>query len=258
MLDNQVDDFAVIFSGKSSKKVDGLYHPEKREIIIHNKNMTSDSEILYTGLHEFAHHIHFCRSAVPVSNRSHTGAFWDIFHTLLIKAEQVGLYNSPFETVEEFVNLTGRIKKDFIGGNIKLMKELGSLLIQAMELCKKYRVSFEDYVDRVLQIHRTSAKTIMQVSVMDTDPGISFENRKTLSRIKDPDSRREAEEAFISGQTPDMVKSRYLGNRNKSEETDPVALLEKEKTRLKRSIETMRLKLEKIEARITELKTGEE
>ena len=31
-------DFTVIFSGKTSKKVDGLYHPEKQEIIIHNKN----------------------------------------------------------------------------------------------------------------------------------------------------------------------------------------------------------------------------
>ena len=112
ILESQVDHFSVIFSGKSSKKVDGLYHPEKREIIIHNKNMTTDSEILYTGIHEFAHHIHFSRSAVPVSNRSHTGAFWDIFHTLLLKAEELGMYNSPFETLEEFLNLTEKIKKE--------------------------------------------------------------------------------------------------------------------------------------------------
>ena len=34
-LKEDVEEFSVIFSGKKSKKVDGLYKPDSREIIIH-------------------------------------------------------------------------------------------------------------------------------------------------------------------------------------------------------------------------------
>ena len=49
--------FAVVMSGKKSGKVNGLYKPESREIIIHNKNFALDDELLYTAIHEYAHHI---------------------------------------------------------------------------------------------------------------------------------------------------------------------------------------------------------
>ena len=32
-------DFTVTFSGKRSRKVDGLYYPDRMEMIIHNKNI---------------------------------------------------------------------------------------------------------------------------------------------------------------------------------------------------------------------------
>ena len=59
-LEPQAPAFELIFSGKSSKKVNGLYKPETREILLHNKNFASDEELIYTAIHEFAHHLHFC------------------------------------------------------------------------------------------------------------------------------------------------------------------------------------------------------
>ena len=53
-IDGEVADFSVVFSGKTSKKVDGLYHPEKQEIVIHNKNFEDDNALIYTAVHEFA------------------------------------------------------------------------------------------------------------------------------------------------------------------------------------------------------------
>ncbi|MDR0601298.1 MAG: hypothetical protein LBG42_02855, partial [Treponema sp.] len=55
-------EFSLVFSGKSSKKVNGLYKPESREIIIHNKNFTAEGGqnenlLLYTAIHEYAHHL---------------------------------------------------------------------------------------------------------------------------------------------------------------------------------------------------------
>jgi Zn-dependent peptidase ImmA (M78 family) len=54
-LHDCTEDFIVIFSGKKSKKVNGLYKPDKREIIIHNRNLDNDNLLLYTAIHELAH-----------------------------------------------------------------------------------------------------------------------------------------------------------------------------------------------------------
>jgi len=39
------------------------------------------------------------------------------------------------------------------------MKEFGSLLVEALELCEKHQASFEDYVERELSLHRTQAQS---------------------------------------------------------------------------------------------------
>ncbi|MCK4514270.1 MAG: hypothetical protein KAU31_03380, partial [Spirochaetaceae bacterium] len=58
-LEDDTEEFFLIFSGKRSKKANGLYHPDTREIILHNRNFESDTALMYTAIHEFAHHIHF-------------------------------------------------------------------------------------------------------------------------------------------------------------------------------------------------------
>ena len=100
--------------GKKSRKVHGLYKPESREIIIHNRNFTNDNELLYTAIHEYAHHIQFTTSATPMSVRTHTTAFWNLFHTLLFEAEGKGIYTNPFEQIEELRDLTRRIREKFL------------------------------------------------------------------------------------------------------------------------------------------------
>ena len=53
-IDSEVVDFSVIFSGKNSKKVDGLYHPEKQEIVIHNKNFSDDNMVRALSVFEWS------------------------------------------------------------------------------------------------------------------------------------------------------------------------------------------------------------
>ena len=90
-------DFTLIFTGKSSRKVNGLYKTESREILLHNKNFSSDAELQYTAIHEFSHHLNFLSEAPPVGSRCHTKAFWLIFHGLLTQAIEQGLYCPPVE-----------------------------------------------------------------------------------------------------------------------------------------------------------------
>jgi len=245
-------DFTVTFSGKRSKKVDGLYYPDRQEMIIHNKNFVDDNQLMYTAIHEYAHHLQFAKSTAPVTPRAHSNDFWNIFHSLLYKAEKLGIYENIFETNKEFKELTAILRNDYLLKNSSLMKEFGSLLAKGRELCAKYRVSFEDYLDRVLQLHRNEAKTIMKTYTMDINPKIGYENMKTVTRIRDDDLREEIQESFLDKhKSPDMIKAEI----NPKKEFDSrLSYLESEKERVERYLERLTQQLAKLENEIDNLK----
>jgi hypothetical protein len=249
--------FEVILSGKKSKKVNGLYKPETRELVLHNQNFNGDNELMYTAIHEYAHHLQFTDSPVPISIRTHTGDFWSLFHGLLYDAERLGLYSNPFEAIQDFEELTRRIREKILSVNGELMKELGELLIQAQKLCEKHHTSFTDYLDRVLRIPRTSANTIIKTKLLDIDPRLGYENMKTLTRISDPETRKEAEGALLRDMSPDMVKRTYLPA-GKAKPADPLEQLIAEKNRLERQIKRLQHKLEEISRKLSELQSERE
>ena len=251
---NTDEHFEVVLSGKKSSKVNGLYKPESRELVLHNRNFQSDNELMYTAIHEYAHHLQFTASPVPISMRTHTGEFWSLFHGLLYDAEHLGLYSNPFEEIEDFEELTRRIREKILSVNGELMKELGELLIQAQKLCEKHHTSFTDYLDRVLRIPRTSANTVIKTKLLDIDPRLGYENMKTLTRIADPQTRKEAENALLQEMSPDMVKRVYLPS-GKNKPADPLDQLVAEKNRLEKQIKRLQHKLEEISKKLSEFQT---
>jgi hypothetical protein len=246
-LHQPAEEFRVVFSGKKSRKVDGLYKAAEREILLHNKNFSNDNELLYTAIHELAHHLQFTESAVPVSSRTHTTSFWSTFHSLLKRAEEIGLYESLFDKLPEFRVLTRRIKTEFIAAGGGLMKELGSLLKEARALCQKHGARFDDYLDRVLSLPRSSAKTIMRSHELDLQPAIGFENMRSISRITDEAARDRAQAALLSGESPETVKMRYI---SPPRETNPLQALESEKRRIRRTIDSLNARLQDLNRRI--------
>jgi uncharacterized coiled-coil protein SlyX len=252
-LREDVEEFSVIFSGKTSKKANGLYYPDTREIIIHNRNFEDDNALLYTAIHEFAHHVHFTSSPVPVGNRSHTIAFRRILHELLDTAEQLGLYKSVFEQVPELSQLAQHIRNDFLARNGAIMKELGGLLVQAEQLCEKHHARFEDFLERVLSMDRRAATSIMKMHSLDVDPSLGYENMRTVVGIRDPETRQQAQEAFSEGKSPDWVKTMARGDQQ--EEEDPVKSLTKEKRRIERTITSLQEKLRNVEDRLERLES---
>jgi hypothetical protein len=245
--------FTVVMSGKKSGKVNGLYKPASREIILHNKNFTSDNELMYTALHEYAHHIQFTSAAAPLSVRTHTTAFWSLFHSLLFEAEKKGVYTSPFDGIEEFRSLTREIKEKFITASGSLMKDFGRLLLKAHELCDAHGASFTDYIDRVLGLPRASAQTIMKANSFDLEPEIGFENMRTLAGIRDDRDRAAAQKALMDGQSPDMVKMRYSG---RVKPDDAREALVAERGKVERTIKRLKTRLADIDARIQKLDAG--
>ena len=244
-------EFALVFSGKKSSKVNGLYKTDSREIIIHNRNFaqgaTGDNLLLYTAIHEYAHHLHACKQGGKLSARAHTSEFWAIFHTLLEKAEAKKVYRDVFAGSPELAALTETIRKKFLRENGSLVKEMGKHLLRAHELCTAIGVRFEDYVDRMLRIPRTAANMAIKMFNYDLNPETGADNMRFLAGIRDDDDRTAAETALIKGKSPDMVK---MAIRQKSVEEDPLLTLEKEKSRLERTIETLSKRLEEVKKEI--------
>jgi hypothetical protein len=243
-------EFSLVFSGKQSRKVNGLYKPESREIIIHNRNFNDDNQLLYTAIHEYAHHLHACRRGGRLSSRAHTSEFWAIFHGLLEAAEKKKIYRDVFRDSGELAELTELIRKKYLLENGSLVKEMGRHLLRAHELCAAAGARFEDYVDRFLRIPRIAADMAIRMFQYDLDPQVGADNMRFLAGIRNDDERLAAEEALIRGKSPDTVRS---GIRGRGEEEDPQLRLSKEKQRLERTIASLSQRLEEVNRELENL-----
>jgi len=243
-IEDAPQEFTVIFSGKKSKKVNGLYKPDSREIIIHNRNFTDDNLLLYTAIHEYAHHLHACARGGHLSPRAHTAEFWAILHELLEKAEKKDIYKDVFSGSKELEKLTDTIRKKYLTENGNMVKELGQLLLKAHELCSAIGGRYEDYVDRVLRIPRQAASLAVRMHQYNLSPETGADNMRFLAGIPNEEKRLAAENALLTGKSPDTVR---IAAREKPEGGDPRYLLEKEKTRLERTIASLTKRLEEVE-----------
>ena len=246
---DDVEEFSVIFSGKQSKKAHGVYHPETREIIIHNRNFSDDNALMYTAIHEFAHHVHFTTSAVPVGPRAHNREFRSILHGLLAQAETNGVYGNPFRTDPEFSDLTRRLREEFLTPNGSLVKSFGAALIEAQDLCTRKGARFEDYLERELAMDKSTAFTMMKISRFDVDPAIGHQNMAMVAGITSGDKRKAAEAAFLAGESPDTVKTAVIGPSTR-EPDNPTDKLVKERSRIEKTIYNLQQRLEEIEHRL--------
>lgn len=236
-------EFSVTFTGKASKKVNGLYKSDTHEILLHNKNFSVDNELLYTAIHEYTHH-RLCELDGTRSGRVHTQRFWSYFHRLLQKAEEKGLYKIAMEESPELLELTDTIRTTIMAEDGKLMKELGRLLSKARVLCKQAGVRYEDYIDRVLCLPRASAATIEKIHAFDVKPELGYEAMKVVANIANPDKRAAAEELFLQKHSPAFVRDSV---KNKPQDEDPRRKLENEKRRIERTIVSLQARLSELE-----------
>lgn len=251
-------EFSVTMTGKESKRVNGLYKPETREILLHNKNFKNDNQLIYTAIHEYTHHLINEEEIEanggkepPHGGRVHTNAFWAKFHALLEIAEQKGYYKMDLSQVPELESLTKELKEKYIVPNGKLMLEFGRKLSKAHTLCEENSIRYEDYLDRVLQIPRNTAKTVTAVGNLDDETAeFGFDNMKILASAKKPDQRSKISDALKNGKSPDSVIAMM---KKKATSADPREKLEKERDRLTKTIAELKTRLEYVEESLENL-----
>lgn len=246
------EEFSVVMTGKASKKVNGFYRYEERTIYLHNKNFQNDTDMIYTAIHEYAHHLQICEnpSLAASGARCHSRAFWALFHTLLDEAESRQIYLPIYRTDAELAAMAERLKEKYLKDNAAFMLEFGRELTKAYALCTSKGVRFDDFADRCLGLPRTEAKTLMAVSSSpNPDPSLGWDNLKTLTRIRDEEMLHQAEEAFREGKSSDFVKEEFLNKPARKVQTEEERLLE-EKKRLERTISNLEKRLEEINRRL--------
>ncbi|MBP3709545.1 MAG: hypothetical protein J6I73_03965 [Treponema sp.] len=251
-------DFTVIQSGKESRRVNGLYKPETHEIILHNKNFKSDNGIIYTAIHEYAHHLmteefinNFGDTALP-NAKSHTQAFWAKFNELLIIAEKKKYYTLSIKSSPELEKLTEEIRTKYLAKNGELMQKFGRLLERAFELCEEADIRYEDYIDRVLCLPRTVAHDIRNVGMENINPALGYDNMKLVASLKNPGDRSAAEKQLLNGTSPVSVKA-HMKRKKSDDADDKKTRLEKEKKRIERTIEQLQKRLEFVEVALGNL-----
>jgi len=241
------EDFTVIFSGKKSNKVNGLYNFGKREIIIHNRNFNADEAgnnlLFYTAIHELAHHIQYTEYKQK-SARAHTQLFYSILDDLADIAEKKKLYKTVID--DETQKLIDEVQK--ISCEIaELQRRLGCVLLRLNEKCEEKGIRFDDVIERKAQISRKTIKQSIKAHNLGIDEKFGADVQEAVLKERDENKQMEMLIAAKKGKSVDQIKL-SVATPEKKEKEDETESLEKEKHRLEKTITTLKRRLDEVES----------
>lgn len=239
-------DFMVIQTGKKSASVNGLYlyKSEPHEIILHN-NFATENELMYTAIHEFAHHVMMAENGAK-SSRSHSGLFWKTYYDLLDKAIEEGVYSRTRCTeTADLIETAKNLQKAIADAQARL----GDIIAKLNESCRKNNERIEDVIEHDLQMTRSKAKDLLKLK---NSAGVrSDEIVKAISSARNKEAKKAAITAAEEGKTVAQVKA--IARDRMSEPSDnfesPDRLM-KEKKRLVKTIECLQERLEIVEEKL--------
>lgn len=241
--------FTVTFSGKKSGRVNGIYKPFPREIIIHNLNFEKDgiqneSLLMYTAMHELSHHIQYTEYGFK-GTRSHNKLFYSILDDLADKAEAACIYKPVIDA-----ELQGLIKQaqDTSNEIAMLQRDLGKLLEKLNDACIKKGVRMEDVVNRKARISMQTTKKAMKTASLDLPGNITADIQEAIVSERDNDKRKAMTAAAQAGRSVNQIKragSSPSSAQNNSGEKEIDNLLQ-EKERIETQIKNLQQRLKKI------------
>jgi hypothetical protein len=253
-LHNSTVTYTVIFSGKKSNKVNGLYKPLTCEIIIHNKNFVRDGELdennlMFTAIHEVAHHVvHTVHG--KKGGRAHTALFWSTFYDLLDKSESLGIYHAEIDTeTQQLIDEARDISIEIAG----LQRKLGGVLVRLEDVCQQTGLRREDLFERKAQIAKQTAKVAIAAYNMNEE-GLGVDLQTEAAKQKDDDKRSIILGTGREGKAIVQAKSATTAPARNPDET--VSLI-KEKRRIERTIESLTHRLEELNEQLKERNESE-
>jgi hypothetical protein len=251
--------FTVIFTGKKSMRVNGLYKPATHEILIHNLNFVSpngtfrESALLYTAIHELAHHV--VDMTIGSRGKAHTSAFLAAFHDLLTKAEASGAYKAPAIS-DELAGVISDIK-DMLEQIVAIQEKIGSLLPRVHTLCESEGIRYEDVIDRKLGMLRRTAELYRKMSGQQVPTQLGPDRARLVASSKNGEI---VAVALSRGLTIDQARRTTQGGGISTtapldpdeQEARKLEGLRKERERLEKTIQMLEHRLSAVEKELDE------
>jgi hypothetical protein len=248
-LHDCVEDFVLVFSGKKSGKVNGLYYPLAKKIIIYSRNFITDSGeinealLFYTAMHELAHHIQYTEAGHK-SARCHTQLFYAILDDLADKAEELGLYQPVIDAeLNEFISEAREISRKIA----ELQWKLGKVLGRLHEACEQKGVRYEDVLARRVRVARRTERKARNIYAMDLTGDIGLDIQEAAAAEGNGEKRRTILAAGKAGKSVAQVKRSVSKPPDNESETDRLL---QEKERIERTIENLKRRLNEIVRRL--------
>lgn len=253
------EDFELIFTGKQSQKVNGLYRPDTKEILIHNRNFDNDNMLMLTALHEYTHHVGIVRKILS-GKSAHPVAFWGLFHNIIEVAIKKEVYVDVF-CVDETLSQVDRKVAEIADKQVAAQRELGMALLEMQNLCKAKGARFEDYLDRHARVPRDVAKAAVaaQLELFEMQK-VSPQMIELVASIDGEEKRAEAVARIGMGQSIAQVKAIVKQGKNldpfdspaKKEEDleDVLDRLTAERKKLNEKLQGLTLELQSLDATI--------
>ena len=249
-------EFKVFFSGKKSKKVNGLYKYLGNEIVIHDKNFQDDNGdqnemlLMFTAIHELSHHVLVAERGNK-SSRAHSQEFWATFHNLLDIAKKRGIYKANIDggtkkLIEEARDISRQIAE--------LQRKLGSVLLAINDSCRTNGLRYEDIVEREAQIDKKTADIAITSHKMgDLDVGADIQAE--AARQHNEEKRAAIIEAGQEGKSVVQAKEAAVPMRpaRPIDQEDKTAALLREEEHIKATIDSLTHRLEIIAQQLVEL-----
>jgi hypothetical protein len=246
-LHDCAEDFTLIFSGKKSEKVNGLYKGDKKEIIIHNRNFENteagNNLLFYTAMHELAHHIQFTELHQK-SVRAHTTLFFATLDDLVDIAEKKGIYKIPIDNdTQKLIDEARDIRREIAA----LQRKLGQVLMQLHETCEKKGIRYEDVIERKAQIARQTGKKAKKAYSLNLSEEIGADIQEAAIKERDVEKIKAIVHAGQRGKSIDQAKRAVAKPIDHEDET---VFLVKEKKRIERTITSLNRRLEEVEEQL--------
>jgi hypothetical protein len=219
--------------------VNGLYKFARKEILIHNRNFSSDNQMMFTAIHELAHHVCFTELGQKGS-RVHTTLFWSTFHDLLDTAEELGIYTRAANPkIKDLIEQAKVLDRQIA----KLQRDLGDILINIADLCEETGSRSEDVFERDIGLSPKTAHNSMKAASLPPDADYGQDIQALAIRPRDPEVRAAIIEQS-KGKSIVQIKQQLSGGTRT--EADTLTRLMTEKARIEKTINTLSVRLRTI------------
>jgi hypothetical protein len=242
------EDFTVEVSEKENKAANGTYTVPAKKITVYGGNFKNEASLMATAVHELAHHILYTEYGRK-SGRAHSKLFWATYHDLLDKAEESGVYAPEISgEVRSLIEEAKGISEEIA----LLQRKLGGVLARLAEVCEREGVRFEEAAERGAQISRESCNEAMAACRLGEE-GLGMDIQRAAVKANSCEKREKIIQAGKEGKSAAQAKQAADGRVRFRGEME---VLKQEKTRIERTINVLKRRLEGVIKNIERLSGG--